>query len=119
MVSAIYHYVNQSNSQQLNRSYNFCRNIYCAINMKPIVYNVKGKYTKTSNNRFNTILTFKNNSFISTYIPLNILITVASQSDPNIIVYKKRMVLPAQKNTLIPAGKNNLVLKFYFNAPYC
>lgn len=124
MVSAIYQYVNQSNSQQLNRSYNFCNKkcsspIYCAINMKPIVYSVKGIYTKSSNNQFNTILTFKNDCFLSLYIPLKAMVTIALQSNPNNILSKIRSTQSARKNILVPAGTEKLIIKLYFNISYC
>jgi len=124
MVSAFYQYVNQSNSQQLNRSYNFCKKkcsypIYCAINMRPIVYSVKGIYSKSSNNQFNTILTFKNDCFLSIYIPINSLVTIALQRNPNNILNKIRSIQSARKNILVPAGTEKLIIKLYFNAPYC
>lgn len=119
----IYNITNLSNMRLLKRKYNNCKTtctlpIQCTFNIKPIYYKVDGNYGLSSDEKYNTILTFTENAVSYLYITLKVYITIALQSDPSTIIFENNLIqTPGVYNT--PAGTNGFIIKSHFNVPNC
>jgi hypothetical protein len=107
----------------LSRKYDNCKNtcilpIQCTFNITPIFYIVLENYQKSSNNKYNTILTFTEDCTTTTYVSIYVYVTIALQSDPNNIIFTNNFL--QQPGTYdSPAGSSNLIIKSYFNIYNC
>ena len=106
-------------NKQLYRKFNSCKRtcklpIQCTFNIEPIFYEIKGNYSLSSNNKYNTILTFTEDATIILYIPLLVHFEVYSKSDPStILVEGTTLQKPGEYPVL--AGSNDLIIKLSFN----
>jgi len=119
----IYKTIKLSNMRVLKRKYNYCKYectlpIQCTFNIKPTYYKIIGNYGLSSNEQYNTILTFTEDCVVYTYITLKVYITIALQSDPSTIISENTFIqTPGKYQT--PAGTDGLIIKSYFNLPNC
>lgn len=119
----IYNITNLSKMRLLKRKYNNCKltctlPIQCTFNIKPIYYKINGNYDLSSNEKYNTILTFTEDATTYTYIPIKVYITIALKSDPTNIIFSNTLIqVPGTYQT--PAGTNGFIIKSYFNLPGC
>ena len=106
-------------NKQLYRKFNSCKRtcklpIQCTFNIEPIFYEIKGNYSLSSNNKYNTILTFTEDATIILYIPLLVHFEVYSKSEPStILVEGTTLQKPGEYPVL--AGSNDLIIKLSFN----
>lgn len=103
----IYNTTNLSKMRLLKRKYNNCKltctlPIQCTFNIKPIYYKIDGNYELSSNENYNTILTFTEDATTYTYIPIKVYITIALQSDPTNIIFSNTLIqVPGTYQTLL------------------
>lgn len=119
----LYSAINYSNMKQLSRKYNNCKNtcvfpIQCLFNVEPVFYKVTGNYEKESDDKYNTILIFTEDTTIQTFITINVHVTIASKLDPNTILFTNDIIQPPGIYES-PAGTAGLIIKSYFNLPNC
>jgi hypothetical protein len=119
----LYHAINSSNMRQLSRKYNSCNSscvfpLQCTFGLPSIFYKVTGNYEKSSNDIYNTILTFTEDVTIQIFITIKIYVTIALQSNPSVIVSTLEFVqVPGTYKA--DAGTLGFVIKTYINFPKC
>ena len=91
--SNIFTNVYLSNTRQLSRKYNSCKQtcllpIQCTFNIKPIFFLINGNYNQSSNEKYNTILTFTEDASIYIYVTIIVFYQIASIYDPNTILFE-------------------------------
>ena len=118
----IYKTVYSSNMRQLSRKYNNCKNtcalpIQCTFGIKPIYFYIVGNYQQSSNDKYNTILTFTENLTTYLFITLKVFVEVVPKDDPTDISTQTITQPPGVYES--PAETFDIIIKSYFNVPNC
>jgi len=119
----LYNNINNCNMNSLSRKYKYCNNscifpLNCTFDIPFSFYKITGNFVKSSNNIYNTIWTFTENVTIHLFIKTRIYGSVASQSNPSVIVQTfENIANPGVYN--VDAGTLGLYIKAYINFPRC